>query len=159
MGRLDAIPDGAAWVNIPGGDEWIVAEIPIAGLYCIAVWKVHTAALPDNADYRLDFLGVSDVVQDVPVNVTRLVGASPNPFNPRTTIAFDLIEAGQVKLEIFDLRGRLVQRLVDTVKGSGHHEVDWNGVDINGRSVGTGVYLARFQAGGISEHRKLMLVK
>jgi len=159
MGRLDAIPDGAAWVNIPGGDEWIVAEIPTTGMYCIAVWKVHTAELPDVADYRLDFLEVSDVVQEVPVQATRLVGAHPNPFNPRTSIAFELSEGGQVRLEIYDLRGRLVNRLVDTAYGPGRHEVEWNGVDLHGQSVANGAYVARFQAGGVSRHQKLMLVK
>ena len=65
---------------------------------------------------------------DVPA-VTRLVGNAPNPFNPQTTIAFDLARAQSVRLEVFDLRGRLVRRLQDGVLAAGRHEVRWDGRD------------------------------
>lgn len=83
----------------------------------------------------------------------------PNPFNPSTTIRYALPEAAEVKLQIFDLRGRLVSTLVNTEQPAGYHQMEWHGVDASGHKLGTGIYLARVQAGDRSEVIKLALIK
>ena len=74
---------------------------------------------------------------------TALLGAVPNPFNPRTTIEFDLARAQSVKLEVVDVRGRRIAVLAESAFGAGRHQVDWNGVDANGTQAPSGVYFLR----------------
>ena len=66
--------------------------------------------------------------------------ASPNPFNPNTTIHYELSLPGSVRLHIYDVSGRLVKTLVNDVMGSGAHEVAWDGTSRSGSRVSSGVY-------------------
>ena len=95
----------------------------------------------------------------VPGQRTALHPASPNPFNPSTTIPFELAEAGHVWLDIFDARGRHITKLVNRPMTAGRHDVTWQGVDSAGESVGSGVYFARLRAGGKTMSQKLVLLK
>jgi len=91
--------------------------------------------------------------------VTRLAGNAPNPFNPQTVIAYDLARSGPVRLDIFDLRGRLVRRLVDESVAAGRHQVRWDGRDGGGREMASGVYLCRLHAEGLGLMHKMTLVR
>ncbi|MCE5271072.1 T9SS type A sorting domain-containing protein [bacterium] len=87
---------------------------------------------------------------------------SPNPFNPSTTITFDLPEGAalqKVALRVYDLRGATVRVLVDEQLGGGRHSVQWDGRDAQGRQVASGVYFYRLEAGGRSAVRKMILLK
>ncbi len=94
-----------------------------------------------------------------PPPATRLLGARPNPFNPQTTVAFDVARAGPVRLGIFDLRGRQVRALVSAILPAGRHEVRWDGRDAQGREAASGVYLCRLEADGVAPIEKLTLVR
>jgi len=97
---------------------------------------------------------------DTPAITPARLSNHPNPFNPQTTLRFDLARAGRTELAIYDLQGRRVRVLVAEVLAAGRHEVNWNGADELGRSVASGVYFARLQmpdGRGIS--RKLALVR
>ena len=83
----------------------------------------------------------------------------PNPFNPRTTIRFELPRAGSVQLAVFDVAGRLVRVLVETELDQGAHDTDWDGRDASGRKVGSGSYLARLRSGGKVETVRMALVQ
>ncbi len=83
----------------------------------------------------------------------------PNPFNPETIIRFDLPEAAQVQLVIFDLTGREVRRLVDKTMAAGYHQTLWEGKDNNGKHTPSGVYLYQLVAGDFREQRKPALVR
>jgi hypothetical protein len=88
-----------------------------------------------------------------------LLASFPNPFNPRTTIHFELPEAGQVELVIFDIRGRRVKELLSGQADDGIHEVIWGGSDDAGKPLASGVYLARLETTmGVTSHR-LVLVR
>jgi hypothetical protein len=110
-------------------------------------------------------LTTDDIAYSPPVGDTDLPppfaldGAYPNPFNPQTTVVFSLPSAMDVKLAIFDARGRLVQTLVDETRPSGHHSVTWHGKNSNGLPVSSGVYFVRLQAGHNSATRKIVLLK
>ena len=78
----------------------------------------------------------------------------PNPFNPSTTLTFSLAKAGQVTMTIFDALGREVATLVNEEKTPGTYITTWDA----GR-LESGVYFCRLQSGGLTETRKLMLVK
>jgi hypothetical protein len=74
---------------------------------------------------------------------TRLLGAAPNPFNPRTQIRFELEHAGDVHLEIFDVAGRLVRGWSLQQLAAGPHSISWDGDDAHGKSVASGAYHLR----------------
>ena len=92
-------------------------------------------------------------------SVVHLEGAYPNPFNPRTTISFTLVDTGPVSLRVFDLAGRLVRVLEDGVLDDGRHLVTWDGRNDAGRSVASSAYIVRLQAGGIQDKQKILLVR
>jgi hypothetical protein len=94
-----------------------------------------------------------------PLAELRLHPCQPNPFNPRTTIRFDLPAAGNVRLAVYDVAGRLVRVLVAGERPAGSHEAVWDGRDASGRSAPSGSYLARLVAGGKVEGVRLSLVR
>ena len=87
------------------------------------------------------------------------LGSYPNPFNPATTIVFDLPRDGHIELAIFSLRGGLIARLVDGHLPAGMHGVRWDGTDLQGRPVPGGVYLSRLAGGEGAVTRKLTLTR
>lgn len=78
----------------------------------------------------------------------------PNPFNPVTMISYELQKAADVRIEIIDIQGRLVETLVNQSHQSGHHMVNW---DASG--IVSGTYLYRLTAGNIVETKKMLLIK
>ena len=72
-----------------------------------------------------------------------LAVARPNLFNPSTTIAYEVPEQTHVTLTIYNLLGQEVVRLVDQVQTAGRYEAVWNGTNITGTGVASGVYLYR----------------
>ncbi|HEU4364714.1 MAG TPA: FlgD immunoglobulin-like domain containing protein, partial [Candidatus Krumholzibacteria bacterium] len=89
-----------------------------------------------------------------------LSGPVPNPFNPTTTISYDVPAPGaEVRLRVYDVRGRLVRDLVSEFKQAGRYSAVWDGVDRNGNGVASGVYFAQMRAGGFVMARKLVLLK
>lgn len=90
----------------------------------------------------------------------RLLGNAPNPFNPSTTIAYELPAAGAaVRLVIYDLAGRQVRTLVDGDQAGGRQFARWDGRDDAGQGVPAGVYLYRVSASGDELVGKMVLVK
>lgn len=83
----------------------------------------------------------------------------PNPFNPTTTIRYELKESGPVSLQIYAVTGQLVRELVAQVQVAGHHQVVWDGRNAAGQSVATGAYLYELRAGTFRTVRKMVLMK
>jgi hypothetical protein len=94
-----------------------------------------------------------------PVYANELKGNYPNPFNPETNIRFSLKEAAKVSIEIYNVKGQLVRKLVNDVRDAGDHAVVWNGVDNNGRAVSSGVYYYKMSTGKYSSTKKMILMK
>ncbi len=83
----------------------------------------------------------------------------PNPFNPVTTLSFDLPVAGHATLKVYDSSGRLVRTLVDGTIAAGQHAAVWDGTDQAGRAVGSGIYLYELRAAGRTLTGRMTLVK
>lgn len=84
----------------------------------------------------------------------------PNPFNPATAIHYDVpASGGRVSLKVYDTRGRLVRTLVDQVETPGEKQVMWNGRDHASRRLASGIYLYVFEAPGVRQTRKLVMVQ
>lgn len=88
-----------------------------------------------------------------------LFANSPNPFNPRTAIQFQMPRAGAVALRVYDAAGRVVRTLVDGRAEAGVHSASWDGIDDSGRAVGSGVYLYRLTANGETLSGRMTLLK
>ncbi len=83
-----------------------------------------------------------------------LKSAYPNPFNPLTTLKYDLPEDGQVSLIIYDMLGREVTQLVNTFKEAGYYKIQWDG-----SSHASGMYIVKMTSGVFTQTQKVMLVK
>ena len=84
----------------------------------------------------------------------------PNPFNPSTTISFNLQEKGEIKLEIYNIKGQKVKTLVSSNLRKGTHSFIWNGVDNSGKLVGSGIYFYKLNVNGKTEAvKKCLLMK
>jgi len=131
--RLESDAGWSAQDGYYCGIGWWVDEVTVDGAYATAA-----SALP-------------------PVAV--LEAPSPNPFNPVVTLAYTVpVEGADVRLEIFDQRGRLV-RVLPTPPGAGRRTARWDGRDAAGRAVAGGVYFARLTVDGQVLVRKLALLK
>lgn len=119
-----------------------------------------TARTPANDDgtYTTNIVDEVTAVEQAPLR-TVLHANSPNPFNPSTSVAFDLARDGRVRVQIYDMRGSLVRTLVDGQLPAGAHSVRWDGRDVAGRGVASGTYLLRLQADGQDLRRRMMLLK
>ena len=94
----------------------------------------------------------------IPVNY-KLFPAFPNPFNPVTTIQYDIPIDSEVLLLVYDIQGRLVKTLVNTNQSAGYKSIRWNGMNDLGQSVSAGMYFYHLQAVGYSKVRKMVLLK
>lgn len=91
--------------------------------------------------------------------VSKLYYNYPNPFNPNTTLSFDLAAPGRATLRIYNLRGQLVNTLCNADLPAGKHSFVWRGTDANNRRVASGVYLYRLSSPGYTHTRKMLLLK
>lgn len=87
-------------------------------------------------------------VGDLPTGGAYSLSAQPNPFNPITTVSFDLPQAGRAEIRIYSLRGELVSVLGGQEYTAGRHQEVWNGRDRQGRDVPSGSYFGRLQVDG-----------
>jgi len=89
----------------------------------------------------------------------KLYSNYPNPFNPVTTLRYDLPEDGLVNITIYDMLGNVVNNLVNTKQSSGYKSVQWNATDNLGQPVSVGVYLYSIEAGDFRQTKKMILLK
>ncbi len=94
----------------------------------------------------------------IPVT-TKLNNAYPNPFNPSTTISFDLAGTENVCINIFNIKGQLIKNICNKTYDKGNHSIIWDGKDNQGNSCGTGVYFYKMTAGKTRQSKKMMMIK
>jgi hypothetical protein len=83
----------------------------------------------------------------------------PNPFNPTTKITYRLNKSAQVRLSVYDIAGREVNRLVDRYQSVGDYNISWNSNDDNGQKMASGMYFARLNVDNESVSRKMVITK
>jgi beta-glucanase (GH16 family) len=134
-----------ATVQLPAGTQ-VMRFVPTAAGFNVNYFEVQSGAAATPPDARSAGYALHP--------------AYPNPFNPATTISYDVPAPTGVRLTIHDVAGRLVKVLVagETVP-AGRHEVGWDGRDESGRVAAAGVYFYRLEAGGYSQTRRMALVK
>ncbi len=125
------------WVQNGIAYDYRISDVDIAGRE--TVHEQIVSATPSAAAIPTDFA---------------LHAPYPNPFNPSTTIRYDVKETGLLSLKIFDLLGREVATLVHYIVPAGTYSIDWNADDLP-----SGLYLCRMEAAGFQETRKMVLLK
>jgi hypothetical protein len=168
-----ATPGGAGGAYSPSAAVLLVNDLfqyqtitlPMAFIAIVDQPGENDGGLPIPARARLlgdilSYFGTSGgeptVVPDAQILAVRCF---PNPFNPATTIAYNLPRAGRVSMKVYDLRGRLVRVLLDGNRPAGPGQVVWDGANGAGAAVASGVYFHELIAGGETRIGKMTLVK
>ncbi len=99
---------------------------------------------------------LTDIVNKIPVKYLKNY---PNPFNPRTTISFELVDRGRTNLEIYNLKGQKVKGLVNKHLEAGRHEYVWNGKNDANKKVASGVYFYSLTHENKSIVKKMIVLK
>jgi len=158
---------GAAWqelgsVAVASG---ATASLPWAGLAPLTGYEWYATVSDGNSIVTgpVWSFTTGSVATDVPDGrlpaVSALYSAVPNPFNPQTTLSFDVARAGRTSLKIYSVDGRLVASLVDEYLEPGRHTRVWQGVDQQGRALSSGAYLMRLEAADGLHSRRLTLLR
>ncbi len=164
--------EGGDWIGALEAHESINGNISAAPQFCGPADPGNPYTLNDTSPCSADAnpgcgrMGafdvncsvVSNIPGDLPL-VSRLHPNYPNPFNPRTTIKFDLKQSGPVDLAVFDVAGRLVKRLVREDVAAGIHETIWEGTDTGGRTAAAGVYFFRLKTRDTIDTKRMTLIK
>jgi hypothetical protein len=90
---------------------------------------------------------------------TKLLNAYPNPFNPNTNIRYSLKDAGKVRIDIYNMKGQVIQTLTAEHNIPGFYQLAWDGCDANGKPVASGIYMYRMTSGNYSSAKKMVLAK
>jgi len=98
---------------------------------------------------------------EIPHSSSSIINLSnyPNPFNPETTISYQLPENGKAELVIYNIKGQKVKQLISEQLSAGQHSVVWDGRDENNKAVSSGIYFYKFKAGDFDKTRKMILMK
>jgi hypothetical protein len=140
-----------------------VSEGPAAGgefhLVINGVETAETFAWSDNGD-QVNVGALSSLGGHATIPMTfNLSQNYPNPFNPKTSISYVVADADNVTLTVYNLLGEQVKVLVDGFQAAGEYTVDWNGDDVSGRTVSSGVYFYKLSSGDYAQTKKMMLMK
>jgi len=129
-------------------------------LHNFRVWDGdgNGSAIIDLGCYEFGAPSVGSNEEVIPLNEINLFNY-PNPFNPTTTIKFNLLESGEVKLIIYNIKGQKVKTLMDCYTSPGDFELIWDGKDDNNFPVGSGIYFYKLQTPSKSYIRKCILLK
>ncbi len=122
------------------------------------VQKSSTKKVLNSASELVPLYTVGVPGSEVPVRIV-LDQNTPNPFNPTTSIGFSLDRESRVRLSVYSQAGRLVTNLVDGRVTPGSHSATWNGTDLTGKAVGSGVYYYRLDTDKNSLTGKMILVR
>ncbi len=95
----------------------------------------------------------------LPRPVARLLAPGPNPFNPSTSLRYELFRNAHVEVAVHDIAGRRLRVLVDGYLEAGSHAVNWDGRDARGHALASGVYLCSLRAEGLRATRRVVLIK
>jgi hypothetical protein len=174
-GQYDQFIGAGAGIAVPefvlvsgigaAGHQWFRNGLPLPG-ETNAEMTIDTIGAADFGSYHCEGSGGElsrDIIiaefadptsAPVPLPMASLGQNHPNPFNPATEIAFNLMESGPARLSIHDLAGRRVALLLDRNLEAGEHRVRWQATDLP-----SGIYFYRLRAGGLEITRKAALLK
>ena len=167
-------PSGQTRYGLVRDGEWGQASIPIDDIrgdyidlrmlsYEFVILEVNGAS----CEFALDDIyweggGTVDVIdenKDLIIEEFILYDNYPNPFNPITTLRYDLPEESNVNITIYDMIGRQVKNLINGLQMPGYKIIQWDATNDKNHPVSAGLYLYRIQAGEYMQTRKMILIK
>jgi predicted outer membrane repeat protein len=157
----EAVGDLRIWSSSPAVDAGDSTAVPVGVTTDLDGNARIFAGQVDMGAYEVQNwpTGIFDKPEPALAEAALLRSVFPNPFNPRTTITYSNAKTGTVSLRIFDVRGRLIQTLVEDTKTAGEHTVTWDARSVTYTPVASGVYFVRLEAGGQVKTRKIVLIK
>ena len=164
---LDSVVDNDSWVERHQRMTWYFENGESFSKYRLEITEVNGdfQSLMQMAELEIwGEVGVATSIEDQSHGPAefRLEGNYPNPFNPTTVISYYLAEDAEVTLEIYNLGGQLVQTLIRTRQGSGHHAVQWSAAEYSGHGLASGLYFCKLSsssAGGefMATHKMVLM--
>ena len=149
-------------------DGWAEAPTDTNGTWSITgVVDQYSQSSPPSDGYEVrprmveDFVRLTVDVTDEP-EIPEEFGLAqnfPNPFNPTTTIKYQLPKDAMVNISVYNMAGQKIKSLVNTSKEAGYHQLQWDGTNDMGVQVSSGMYLYRIDAGNFNETRKMLLMR
>jgi outer membrane protein assembly factor BamB len=118
--------------------------VPGAGTFEYGVTAIYDEGESEPVTVNVIITNTGNIL--IPLE-TRLNGNYPNPFNPSTTISFQLAENSPVELVIYNMKGQKVKELMNSNLDAGYYKVVWNGKDDQNRSVSSGIYFYKMKSG------------
>jgi photosystem II stability/assembly factor-like uncharacterized protein len=150
IGIFQSVDGGVTWIQQNSG----LATVSVADLDYRASDGAVFAATHGRGMFKLQTLtGVTPPPGELP-RETALAQNFPNPFNPTTSVKFTIATRSFATLKVYDIAGREIATLFEGNAEPGEHQASWNAAN-----APSGVYFARLTAGGVSESRKMILVK
>lgn len=137
--------------------NWTYSGLVPNATYLAGVISVYPTG--DSEPATLGFTYAGTGADETVPPVTALYGNYPNPFNPDTVIHFSLERRGPVALDIYNVKGERIRRLISAELNSGQHYRIWDGRDDLGRQQASGIYFYRFSAGSFSATGRMLLLK
>lgn len=166
--------NGGAWTDLENttssANAWILHTYDLHALYGAGIGNVQFRFIADDEspnslieaavdNLELLFYGNVGVANaDGPARFA-LQGGRPNPAHQGSTVEFQVPARVPVRLGIYDVSGRLIRVLSDGTFDAGHHSVAWDGMDVVGRPVSSGVYYARMQSPGFNASRPIIIAR
>lgn len=150
IGYCSGLEGTPGWIS-GDGETWM-------RLHEEAGIALRTSLVPIQDGMLVKSLDPEEGGMEVPV-MRPYLQAGPNPFNPMTELKFGLAQSTKTTIDVFDLRGRRVIRLVNDFMEAGHHSVRWTGVDDKGHRVASGPYFVRLLGPAEPLVNRVMLIK
>jgi len=115
----------------------------------------------DHLPVIADFVSIAPLNSETPSSpyVLRLDQNHPNPFVTFTTIPYEISSSGLVTVEVYDVSGRLITRILEGVQIEGSHVVGWNGRDVTGKRVGGGIYFYTVESRESKQSKPMPLLR
>ena len=143
---------GIGWMNNHcesiSGCDWVVDDVDYSEALFSSI---------DECEQSCIILG--DIHnRDIPIS-DNILNNYPNPFNPITTLRYDLPNNGFVNITVYDMMGRVIKNLINTHQTAGYKTIQWNATNNQGEPVSAGVYLYKIQAGDFVDTKKMIFLK
>jgi hypothetical protein len=159
-----------------GGENWEIIQLDLNPSRLYYRWTVPQITTEnaqirinmDNTNVDYDDISGDFFIQDTLTSVEERGGNPgsfalhanyPNPFNPTTTISYELLVTGNIELRIFNQLGQEVRTLVNERQHPNYYRIQWDGRDNAGKQMVSGIYVYRLQADSFSRSRKMVLIK
>jgi hypothetical protein len=166
-----SVSDLGGWVE--GGKSYIVSDLYNNKTYpvtfnaggsaslnlALPAYGTAMCILADSAKQVVIPTGVENNHSEIVPTKSQLYQNYPNPFNPSTIIQFDIPKQGQVKIGVFSVLGKEVAEITNSIYSAGTHQVVWNGRTDAGMQASSGVYFVRLVADGLTDTKKIVLMK